>query len=178
MMRIAGAVIFIVLIQSGCSSLYGNRGYEFVPVVEGGSGLNSCLDELHDSRSMTPEQLDSLLVRREQDFLERPNFNNRINLVLLLAVGSETVQNKVRARELLEGIEQLPSSIGEQELVIILKQYLDQQAAATTRINELQQKMQEKEKRIDELEQQHIELMTIEKNIRHRDKAVEIKSGE
>jgi len=177
-MRIAVAVIIIALIQSGCSSMYENGGYKFVPVIDSGSDLNSRLEELHESRAMSPEQLNSLLARREQDFLTSPDFNNRMKLVLLLAFGGKTVQDKARARELLAGIEQLPFSASEQELVVILKQYLDQQAAASSRINELQQEIQEQDKRIDELEQQHKELMTIEENIRHRDKAVEIKSGE
>ena len=177
-MRIAAAAIIIALIQSGCSNLSENGGYKFVPVIDHGSDLNNRLEELHDSRAMTPEQLNNLVARREQDFLANPDFNNRMNLVLLLAVGDKTVQDKARARELLAGIEQPPVSAGEQELVAILKQYLDQQAAASSRINELQQEIQDQAKRIDELEQQHKELMTIEENITHRDKPVEMKSGE
>jgi len=180
MNRIGLAVIPLVLIlaPAGCSGLQQVSGYEIVPVIDRGSDLNNRLEELHESRKLTPGQLETLLASRERDFLDNPSFNNRMNLVLLLAAGDKTIQNQARALELLEGIDSVPDSAGEQELVIILKQLLEEQVEINNRNDILSKQLSEQDGQIEELKQQLRELTTIEQNIQHRDKVIEGGDGQ
>ena len=180
MNRIGLAVIplLFILALTGCSGLQQVSGYELVPVIDRGSDLSSRLEELHESRELTPGQSETLLASREHDFLNNPNFNNRMNLALLLAAGDKGIQNQVRALDLLEGIDPMPDSADEQELVIILKQFLEAQVEINSKNEVLSKQLSEQEKHIEELKQQLKELTTIEQNIQHRDKAIEGGDGQ
>jgi hypothetical protein len=149
-----------------------------VQVVDRGSDLNSRLEELHASREMTPGQLETVLAFRERSFLDNPSFNNRMNLVLLLAVGDKAIQNQMRALELLDGIDPMPISAGDQELVIILKQFLAAQAEISSKNDILSKQLSDQDKQIEELKRQLTELTTIEQSIQHRDKALEAGDGQ
>jgi len=180
MNRIGLAVIplLFILALTGCSGLQQVSGYELVPVIDRGSDISSCLEELHESRDLTPGQLKTLLASREHDFQYNPSFNNRMNLALLLAAGDKEIQNQVRALELLEGIDPMPASTSEQELVIILKQFLEAQIEISSKNDVLSRQLSEQDKQIGELKQQLKELTTIEQNIQHRDKAIEGGDGQ
>ncbi len=176
--RLAVIPLVFILALTGCSGLQQVSGYELVPVIDRGSDLNSRLEELHESRELPPGQLETLLSSRERDFLDNPGFNNRMNLALLLAAGDKAIQNQVRALELLEGIDPMPVSAGEQELVIILKQFLEAQAEINSKNDILSSQVSEQDKQIEELKQQLRELTTIEQNIQHRDKVIEGGDGQ
>jgi hypothetical protein len=175
--RLAVTPLLFILALTGCSGMPQVAGYEIVPVVDRGSDLNSRLEELHASREMTPGQLETVLASRERSFLDNPTFNNRMNLVLLLAAGDKAIQNQVRALELLDGIDAMPISAGDQELVIILKQFLVAQIAFSSKNEVLSRQLSDQDKEIEELKQQLRELTTIEQNIQHRDKALETGDG-
>lgn len=176
--RVAVILLLFILALAGCSGFPQAAGYEVVPVVDRGSDLNSRLEDLHASREMTLGQLETVLASREQSFLVYPSFNNRMNLALLLAVGDKAIQNHVRALELLEGIDSMPISTGDQELVIILKQFLEAQVAISRENDILSKQLSDQNKQIEELKQQLRELTTIEQNIQHRDKALEAGDGQ
>jgi len=164
---------YFIMVLAGCSGLQPVSGDETVPVIDRGSDLGSRLEELHACREMTPVQLETVLASREREFLENPSFNNRMNLALLLAAGDKAIQDRARALKLLEGIDSTPINAGEQELVIILKEFLEAQIATTSKNDILAKQLSEQEKQIEELKQQLKDLTTIEQSIQRRDKAVE-----
>jgi len=176
--RLAVIPLLFILVLTGCGCMPQVAGYEVVQVVDRGSDLNSRLEELHASREMTPGQLETVLAFRERSFLDNPSFNNRMNLVLLLAVGDKAIQNQMRALELLDGIDPMPISAGDQELVIILKQFLAAQAEITSKNDILSKQLSDQDKQIEELKRQLTELTTIEQSIQHRDKALEAGDGQ
>jgi hypothetical protein len=172
-MKVVIIPFYVVLALTGCSSFQPVSGYEIVPVVDRGSDLNSRLEELHACRGTPPVQLEAVLASRERDFQDNPSFNNRMNLALLLAAGDKAIQDHARALKLLEGIDSTPVNAGEQELVIILKQFIEAQIATTSKNDILAKQLTEQEKQIEELKQQLKDLTTIEQSIQRRDKAVE-----
>jgi hypothetical protein len=165
--------LLTVVVLAGCSGLQQVSGYEPVPVIDRGSDLNSRLEELHATRKLTSSQLKTVLASREREFQDNPSFNNRINLALLLAAGGSAIQNQARALELLKGVDSMPASVGEQELILILKQFLESQVELGNENDIISEQLSTQEKQIYELKQQLRELTTIEQNIQQRDKAVE-----
>ena len=162
-----------IVVLAGCSGLQQVSGYELVPVIDRGSDLNNRLEELHATRKLPSTQLKAVLASRERDFQDNPSFNNRMNLALLLAAGGSAIQDQSRALELLEGIDSMPINVGEQELVLILKQFLETQVELSNENGIISAQLSEHEKQIYELKQQLRDLTTIEQNIQQRDKAVE-----
>jgi hypothetical protein len=175
MTRILVVVVSVlsVVVLTGCSGLQQVSGYELVPVIDRGSDLNSRLEELHETRKLPSSQLKTVLASRERDFLDNPSFNNRMNLALLLAAGGSVIQDQARALELLDGIDSMPVSVGEQELVLILKQFLEAQLELSNENDIIAAQLSAQEKEIYALKQQLRDLTTIEQNIQQRDKAVE-----
>ena len=170
-------LLFIVAL-AGCSGLQQVSGYEIVPVVDRGSDLNSRLEELHETRKLPSGQLETVLALRERDFLDNPSFNNRMNLALLLAAGDKAIQNPARALELLEGVDSMPISAGEQELVLILKQFLVTRAELSEENDAIYSQLSAQDEQIKELKQQLRDLTTIEQNIQQRDTAIEAGDGQ
>jgi hypothetical protein len=176
--KVMNIPLFFVLVLGGCNSIAQKPHSEVVPVIDRGSDLNNRFEELHVSRAMTPGQLEPYLASRELNFLDNPNFDNRMTLVLLLAAGDKAIRDQVRALELLEGIGSVPIDTADQELVLILKQFLETQLATSRRYDLLSKQLSEQDKQIEELKQQLRELTTIEQNIQQRDKALEDRNGE
>jgi hypothetical protein len=169
-------VVFVLLFGialTGCSGLQQVSGYELVPVIDRGSDLNSRLEELHATRVLPSSQLENVLASRERDFQDNPSFNNRMNLALLLAAGDQAIQNQARALELLEGVDSMPASAGEQELVLMLKQFLQAQVKLSNENDTITRQLSAQDKLILDLKQQLRDLTAIEQNIQQRDKAVE-----
>lgn len=170
-------VVFVLLFGialTGCSGLQQVSGYELVPVIDRGSDLNSRLEELHATRGLPSSQIENVLASRERDFQDNPSFNNRMNLALLLAAGDQAIQNQARALELLEGVDSMPASAGEQELVLMLKQFLQAQVKLSNENDTITRQLSAQDKLILDLKQQLRDLTAIEQNIQQRDKAVEI----
>ena len=165
--------LLTVVVLAGCSGLQQVSGYDLAPVIDRGSDLNSRLEELHATRKLTSSQLKTVLASREREFQDNPSFNNRINLALLLAAGGSAIQNQARALELLKGVDSMPASVGEQELILILKQFLESQVELGNENDIISAQLSAQEKQIYELKQQLRDLTTIEQNIQERDKAVE-----
>jgi hypothetical protein len=170
--------VLSVVVLTGCSGLQQVSGYELVPVIDRGSDLNNRLEELHETRKLPSSQLKTVLASRERDFLDNPSFNNRMNLALLLAAGGNVIQDQARAVELLDGIDSMPVGVGEQELVLILKQFLEAQVELSNENDIISAQLSAQEKEIYALKQQLKDLTTIEQNIQQRDKAVETGDGQ
>jgi len=98
--------------------------------------------------------------------------------VLLLAVGNEPVRDTRQARQLLEELDTPPESPRSQELVAILKQFLDEQEVAARKLKELSRQVSAQNMRIEELEEQQKALTTIEQSIQQREIPLENTGGD
>jgi hypothetical protein len=180
-MKIKTCLILVpMLILGACSELQSYRGSGFAPVVTGGHrrSADDWLDELHATRTMTPQQLRHELGSRQHDFSYNPSEENRLRLVLLLAAGDEPVRDTRAARQLLEELDMPPDSPGSQELVVILKQFLDEQEVAARKLKELSRQVSRQNMRIEELEEQQKALTTIEQSIQQREIPLENTNGD
>jgi hypothetical protein len=167
-----------MLVLGACSGLQSYSGSGFAPVVTRGHSADDWLDELHATRTMTPQQLQQELGSRQHDFRYDPSESNRLRLVLLLAAGNEPVRDTRQARKLLEELDTLPDSPDGQELVAILKQFLDEQEAAARKLKKLSRQVARQNTRIKELEEQQKALTTIEQSIQQREIPVENTNGD
>ena len=170
-------ILVSMLVLGACSELQFYRGSGFAPVDTGGHSADDWLDELHATKNMTPQQLHQELGSRQHDFRYHPSASNRLRLVLLLAAGNEPVRDTRQARQLLEELDTPPDSPGVQELVAILKQFLDEQEAAARKLKELSLQVTRQNTRIKELEEQQKALTTIEQSIQQREIPVENANG-
>jgi len=170
-------VALSVLALGACSELRSLSHTGFAPVISRGHNANDWLSELYATREMSEAQLRGELASREEDFRRQPDNANRLRLVLLLAAGNEPVRDPQRARELLAESGSLPENPGDRELVIILRQFLDEQEVSELEIRSLSQQMETQSRRIEELEGQQKALTTIEQSIQKRDIPVEMEDG-
>jgi len=92
-----------------------------------------------------------------------------MRLVLLLATGADNVRDARRARRLLNGIDPLPASTGDRELISLLLMWLGDQGESARKLDILWKQVTTQNRRIEELEQQLQALTTIEQNIQNRD---------
>jgi hypothetical protein len=174
---IFGLFAITVLLLTACADLQRYRADGVMPVASGSHGVNHWLEELYDTHSMTPEELQLALKYREQTFLDNPDTENRVQLALLLATGSKPVRDQERALQLLAGIDQQPVSVSDRELITVLQQFLDEQREITEQMDSLRNKVMVQGKRIDELEEQQRALTTIEQNIQQREDPVGTDNG-
>jgi hypothetical protein len=178
-MKIKTCLILVsMLVLGACSEMQSYRGSGFAPVVTGGHSADGWLDELHATRNMTPQQLHHELGSRKHNFSYDPSASNRLRLVLLLTFGGEPVRDTGQARQLLEELGTPPDSPGSQELVAILRQFLDEQEVAATKLKELSRQVSTQNTRIEELEEQQKALTTIEQSIQQREIPLENTSGD
>jgi hypothetical protein len=96
---------------------------------------------------------------------------------MLLIVGDAQARDPKRARELLEGLETMPSNISDLEFVTILQQILDERDKANLAIYRLKDKDRIQSQRIKELEEQQRALTDIEQNIQQRDIQPDTENG-
>jgi len=171
-------IVIPLLVLAACSELQSYRSSGFAPVISGGHSADNWLDELHATRHMTPQQLQRELASRQHDFRYDPSESNRLRLVLLLAAGNKPVRDIHQARQLLEGLDTSSYSPGGQELVAVLKQFLDEQEAAAGKLKKLTRQNAAQKTRIGELEEQQKALTTIEKSIQRREIPVENTNGD
>jgi len=163
-------LVALAALLCGCSELQHYSGGGLAPVIEGRHGVNSWLDDLHETRAMPPELLQQTLEDWEQAFRDNPSVNNRMRLALLLATGEEPIGDRKRASKLLQGYDADAGSDSERELVAILQQYLYEQGQSSRKISILWKQVTEQNRRIEELEQQLHALTTIEQHIQQRDR--------
>jgi hypothetical protein len=168
------AVVYLgilVLLLGGCTQMKSYTNNVLPPVFEGGNGVNHWLAELHATRDLSGNELGDVLTSWEQEYDFQSTLNNRLKLALLLAAGDKAVRDQPRASKLLDGIDPDPLGPGEQELISILRQYLDEHQVASGKISQLSKQVREQGQRIEELEQQQRALTTIEQNIQQREKS-------
>lgn len=161
--------VILALLLTGCSELQYYNPTGFAPVTSRGYGADYWLEQMHEIRTMAPEQ--RLVTYRlwEQDYIKRPDTNTRIKLALLLSTGHESIRNQQRASEILKGIEVEPENHGDQEFIILLQQFIDEQLKADATISDLKSAVRKKNRQIKELEEQQQALTNIEQNIQQRE---------
>lgn len=167
----------MVLLLAACTEFQHTRNKGVLPVDSCGHDACRLLEEMHETRGMSPEELEQMLTNREQVFSNDPSSCNRMRLALLLATGGESVRDRERALELLAGIKQASVTADEQELLTVLQQFLDEQHEISTKMNTLRNQVTEQGRRIEELEQQQRALTTIEQSIQQREKPAGIGDG-
>jgi len=168
-MKFNALIMPALLMLTACSEFqyYSNTG--FAPVTSKGYGADYWLAEVHETRAMTPEQRQVTLELWEQEYSNSPGISNRLRLTLLLAAGDESLRDQKRALELLEGIVPEPENAGDRELIIMLRQFIDEQLTAEVTINNFKKLTKRKNRQIKELEQKQQALTNIEQNIQQRE---------
>jgi hypothetical protein len=176
-MRFVGLLLLAMLALSACSEFQPRSSTYYVPVISQENDLDDWLTDLHYTRSMTPDEIQLTVKAWEQSFHVNPNNSNRIKLAMLLIVGDAQARDPKRARELLEGLETMPSNISDLEFVTILQQILDERDKANLAIYRLKDKDRIQSQRIKELEEQQRALTDIEQNIQQRDIQPDTENG-
>jgi hypothetical protein len=168
-MKISTLIIPALLMLTACSEFpyYSSTG--FAPVTSKGHGADFWLTEVHETRAMTPEQRQVTLELWKQEYSNRPSLSNRLRLALLLAAGNDSIRDTERALELLKEIDPEPENAGDRELIIMLRQFIDEQLTAEVTINDLKKLTKKKNNQIKELEQKQQALTNIEQNIQQRE---------
>ncbi len=170
-------LVLLTLAQTACSELKPYIDSGNVPVVSREYGIDYWLTELHKTRGMTPAELQQTFNIWELEFDSDPNAGNSIKLALLLTFSDAPVRDRKRARELLDGLGEIPMKTSHQELVVILQQVLDDQEQAHITISKLKKQAQKQSGRIQELELQLQALTDIEQNIQQRDNQPDIEQS-
>lgn len=171
-----GLLILLLLVLPACSELQQYKSNWPTSVMHGGQGAGNWLAELHATRGMTADQQRQALESREQEFRNKPSSNNRLRVALLLATGSEEIRDQRRALTLVEEIDPASYKAGDQEMIIVFRQFLTEQRQANQKIQILWKQLDEQSQRIEELEQQLQALTTIEQKIQQREKPVVIEN--
>ncbi|MEN8106573.1 MAG: hypothetical protein ABFS22_01040 [Pseudomonadota bacterium] len=133
------------------------------------SGADYWLGQLHSTRGLPPAELQDVLTSWEDEFRYNPNTSNRIKIALLLAYSDKPVRNIKRARQIMVNIDTATIEPGDRELVTILQQHIK----ASQEIDTLSGRTRQDKKRIEELEQQLLDLTSIEQTIQQRDKSID-----
>ena len=168
-MKFSALIVPALLMLTACSEFQYYSSTGFAPVTSKGYGADHWLTEMHETHAMTPEQRQVTLKLWEQEYSNNPDTSNRLRLALLLAAGNESIRNPERALELLEEIDPEPENAGDRELIIMLRQFIDEQLKTVATINDLNKLTKKKNRQIKELEQQLQALTNIEQNIQQRE---------
>ena len=177
-MRLVWPSVLFMLALTACSELQslGNTGN--APVISRGFGVEYWLSELHDTREMTPDEVQQTVQAWEQELIDDPSTGNHIKLALLLTAGDASARDPKRARELLNSLDPAQENTCDRELVTILRQILDEQDQANQTISKLNKQVRSQSLHINELEEQQRALTDIEQNIQQRDIQPGIENGE
>jgi ABC-type hemin transport system ATPase subunit len=165
------------VVMGACSEFQTYSFQEPAPVVSEEHRVGDLLAELHLTRTMSQDQLLKTLESCEQRFRDDPSTYNRLKLALLYATANQPVRDLGRAQKLLDESAAGLDSAGAQELVSIVRQFLDEQIESNRKINDLNKEIAEQNKRIAELEQQQRALTRIEQKIQERDNPEETGNG-
>ena len=168
-MKFNALIVPALLMLTACSEFpyYSSTG--FAPVTLKGYGADYWLTEVHETRAMTPEQRQVTLELWEQEYSNSPGISNRLRLALLLAAGDESIRDPEHALELLEGVIPEPENAADRELIIMLRQFIDEQLKAEITINAFKKLTKKKNRQIKELEKKQQALTNIEQNIQQRE---------
>ena len=168
-MKFIFLIVPALLILTACSEFQYYSSTGFAPVTSKGYGTNYWLAEAHATRSMSPEQRQVTVKLWEQEYNNNPDTSNGLKLALLLAAGDESMRNAEQALEILEWIDPDLENDSERELVIILRQFIDEQLKATATSKDFRMQIKKNNIQIKELEQQLQALTNIEQNIQQRE---------
>lgn len=170
------ALLMLLTGLVACAEMQQYRTTVLAPVIESRTGANTWLEMMHEVRDRSPEKQQQALDDWDMAFAGNPDMNNRMRMVLLLALGSEQVRDIRRARRLLDAVDPLPDAAADRELIVILQQMLDEQGQSNRKLSILWKQVTEQNRRIEELEQQLQALTTIEQNIQSRETPVVIEN--
>jgi hypothetical protein len=171
-MKFTILVVTALLMLTACSE-FQYYSSEVAPVISKGYGADYWLAEVYATRAMTPEQRQVTVKLWQQEYNNNPDTSNGIRLALLLAAGDESMRNPERALELLEWIDPDMENDGDRELILILRQFIDEQFKTEAALNDLKTLAEKKNRLINELEQQLQALTNIEQNIQQRENQLE-----
>ena len=161
------AAAFFLLTACSEFQYYSSTG--FAPVTSKGYGADYWLEQLHEIRTMTPEERLVAYELWEQDYIKNADTNNSIKLALLLAAGDESMRNPEQSLEIIEWIDPDLENDGDRELATILRQFIDEQLEAAATIKDFIKQIKQNNIQIKELEQQLQALTNIEQNIQQRE---------
>jgi len=176
-MKKFGLPMLLLLALSACSELPHYNSNWPASMMHGGQGSDYWLAELHATRGMTADQQRQALQSLEQELHDNPSSSNRLRVALLLAAGSEEIRDQRRALTLVEEIDPVSYDAGDQEMIIVFRQFLTEQRQANRKIHILWKQLDDQGRRIEELEQQLQALMTIEQKIQQRESPAAGKAG-
>ena len=162
-------IIPALLMLTACSEFQYYSSTGFAPVTSKGYGADYWLAEAHATRSMSPEQRQVTVKLWEQEYNNNPDTSNGLRLALLLAAGDESMRDPEYALEILDWIDPDLENDGDRELVIILRQFIDEQLKAEASIKDYRKQIKKNNIQIKELEQQLQALTNIEQNIQQRE---------
>lgn len=168
-MKFIFLIVPALLMLTACSEFQYYSSTGFAPVTSKGYGTNYWLAEAHATRSMSPEQRQVTVKLWEQEYNNNPDTSNGLKLALLLAAGDESMRNAEQALEILEWIDPDLENDSERELVIILRQFIDEQLKAAATSKDFRMQIKKNNIQIKELEQQLQALTNIEQNIQQRE---------
>ena len=169
MIRITPLIVTVLFLLTACSEFQYYSTTGFAPVTSKGYGTDYWLEQMHEMRTMAPEQRLVTYELWEQDYIKNPDTNNRIKLGLLLATGHESIRNQQRALDILNGIGPGTENHSDQEFIILLLQFIDEQLQADATISDLRALTRKKNRQIKALEEQQQALTNIEQNIQQRE---------
>ena len=172
MMRLF-CITMMILLVGGCSQW--SYGRHTTPaVVEDRTGDTILwLAAYRNIREMTPEQLEQKLVYDEEAYLKNQDAETSLRLALLLATAEPPVQDRQRARELLDEFNPEQATGTEVSIAMLLQQMLNEQLNREEREKALRNRLANGDRRITELENQLDALTSIEQSINKREQGSE-----
>ena len=168
-LRLIWPVVLLVLVLTNCSEFQHYAHTAYAQSVAQEYGIDYWLLELHNTRAMTPDEIQQTVTAWEQELHDDPSTGNHIKLALLLTAGDASIRDPKRARELLDGLDPAPDNTSDQELVSILRQIIDEQDQAEVEISTLKKQTRKQTLRIRKLEQQQRAMTDTEQNIQQRE---------
>ena len=161
--------IVLLTCLSACQPLTIRRVDGPVPVAVRVDDESYWLEEWHRVIALPEDQLVLTFNTRELEFEQSANPKTRLRLALLLAEGPRPVRDQARALKLLAEFDAGRASDSAKALAALLQQVIAEQRWSNDKMTGLNRELQDSRMRVEELERQLHELMTIEQNIQQRE---------
>ena len=162
-------IVLLVMSVAACQPMTVQRSTGGqVPVAVRVDDAAYWLEEWQQVIELPDAQLKQILEIRKQEFIRSAEPRTRLRLALLLAAGPRSVRDQERALKLLKGLDIDRADASSRALAALLQQNIEEQDWSGGKIDELSEKLEQSQARVEELERQLQELTTIEQNIQQR----------
>jgi hypothetical protein len=162
-------IVLLIIAMTACQPMTVQRSSgSQVPVAVRVDDAALWLEEWQQVIELPDEQLKLTLEIRKQEFIRSAEPRTRLRLALLLAAGPRSVRDQGRALKLLKGLDIDRADASARALAALLQQNIEEQDWSGGKIDELSEKLEQSQTRVEELERQLQELTTIEQNIQQR----------